>query len=231
MIICSQVNDLKQKNLFICFTGMDGAGKTTLAKSLVEHLQSNGIKSRYVYNRYIPYLVRPVMKIGRIFFLRNKNFYNDYVNYSNTKRSISQKHHFLAKGYQSILLLDYFIQILIKIKLPLILNRNVICDRYIYDTIVTDLSVDFNYSSEDVRRLLAKILFLFPTPDVTFLIDLPEEIAFQRKNDIPSIDYLRDRRKNYLNIGKEYEMTVLDGSESLDKLKSVINECIRRIIL
>ena len=221
---------MKQKSLFICFTGMDGAGKTTLAKFLMDDLKDMGIKSRYVYNRYVPIILRPIMLIGELLFLRNKDFYKNYTLYSSTKRTASKKHPVLARLYQHLLLFDYFFQILFKIKLPLLFGKNIVCDRYIYDTIVTDLSVDFNYSEEDVKKSLYKILSLFPKPDITFLVDLPEEIAYQRKDDVPSIDYLRDRRETYLHIGKECRMIILDGARPLDELKYIITENVGAII-
>ncbi|PXF51594.1 MAG: hypothetical protein C4B55_04285 [Candidatus Methanophagaceae archaeon] len=166
--------------VFICFTGMDGSGKTTLTRALVGTMQKRGIKASYVYNRYIPIVLRPAMLVGELLFLSNKAYSRDYSEYSNTKKNTSKKHPLLAKFYQHLLLFDYFIQILFKIKLPLLFGKNIICDRYIYDTIVTDLSVDFNYSQEEVKKFLDKILSLFPTPDTAFLVDLPEEIAYQR---------------------------------------------------
>lgn len=216
--------------LFICFTGIDGSGKTTLARALVSAIEQREIKAVYVYNRYIPIVLRPAMLVGELLFLRNKDCYRDYSGYSNTKRSVSKKHPLLAKFYQHFLLLDYYIQILFKIKLPLLLGKNVVCDRYVYDTIVTDLSVDFNYSEEDVKNSLDKILSLFPTPGITFLVDLPEEIAYKRKTDIPSIEYLRERRKMYLYLGKECNMLVLDGTKKLEELQCEIEKEIFQLI-
>ena len=224
-----EVSEIKRRGIFICFTGMDGAGKTTLAKFLIDDLHDRGIKSRYVYNRYVPIILRPIMLIGKLLFLRDKDFYKDYTEYSNTKRTASRRHSVLARLYQRLLLFDYFFQILFKIKLPLLFGKNIVCDRYIYDTIVTDLSVDFNYSEEDVQKSLYKILSWFPTPNITFLVDLPEKIAYQRKDDVPSIDYLKDRRETYLHMGKECEMMILDGVTPLDELKSVVKGNVWRL--
>lgn len=215
---------MDMKGIFICFTGIDGAGKTTLAKLLVEDLQGKSIKATYVYNRYVPIILRPIMFIGRSLFIRNKDFYEDYGAYSNGKKTASEKHTLLANLYQLILWFDYFVQIFFKINLPLFFGKNVICDRYIYDTIVTDLSVDFSYSGGDIRNSLRRISSLFPTPDITFLVDLPEEIAFERKDDIPSIDYLKDRRSKYLHLKDVFEIHLLNGADTIESIrKNVLN--------
>ena len=221
---------MKKRGIFICFTGIDGAGKTTLAMSLTEYLRDRGIKTIYVYNRYVPIILKPIISIGDFLFLHDKNIFKDYHDYSDSKKDISKKYPFLAKCYQNILLADYFFQIFFKIRLPLLLGKNVVCDRYIYDTIITDLSIDFNYSREDVRKLLCCMLSFFPTPHITFLIDLPENIAFSRKNDIPSIDYLRDRRYMYLYMGKEQRMKIIDGSLSLEDVKYMVKKNIDDVI-
>lgn len=219
------------RGIFICFTGMDGAGKTSISKILVNDLQETGVNIGYVYNRYAPFMLRPIMLIGKLIFLRKKDFSSDYTEYSHTKKTASKKHPFLATLYQYLLLFDYFFQITFKIGLPLHFGKNIVCDRYIYDTIVTDLSVDFNYSDEDVRSCLNKILSLFPTPDIIYLIDVSEEIAYQRKDDVPSIEYLKDRRNTYLSIAKECNMKVLNGSMSLNELLGEIKKDLRGIIL
>lgn len=211
------------KRMFICITGIDGAGKTTIATHLTEYLRDKDIDTIYVYNRYVPVLLRPVIYMGKLLFHYDKQA-KDYSEYSKTKKRTSRKYPFLAKGYQSILLIDYFFQTFFKIKVPLILGRSVVCDRYIYDTIVTDLSVDFNYDMEGAKCLLNKLSSLFPVPDIVFLIDLPEEVAFSRKNDVPSIDYLKDRRKSYIYIGKQYRMTIIDGLLPLGDIKSIIEK-------
>ena len=121
------------------------------------------------------------------------------------------------------MLLDYTLQIFLKIKVPLIFGKNIICDRYIYDTIV-DFKVDLHYHDTKIRNILSNLFYLMPKPDVIFLIDVPEEIAFQRKDDTASIQYLRERRNIYLNIGREYGMVILDGTKRLNDLDDMIQK-------
>lgn len=214
----------KKSPVFICFTGMDGTGKTTLSKELVNILNKKGVKCKYVYARQNPFLLKPFILIGELIFLRKKDIFKNYSEYTNTKRKAMEKHSFLSKVYQQILLLDYLLQISFKVKLPLIFGKNIVCDRYVYDTIITDLSVDMNYSKEKVMKLLNNLLRFFPEPDITFLIDAPEELAYQRKDDTPSIKYLKERRRMYLDVGEEYRMMVLDGSKKLEELQCEIEQ-------
>ena len=216
---------MRRKSFFICFTGIDGTGKTTLSKELVELLNEKGIKCKYVYARLNTHILKPFVLFGEWIFLRGKDVFKDYSEYSNTKRKAIKKHPLLSSVYRQILLFDYFFQVFFTVKFPLIiLGKNIVCDRYVYDTVVTDISVDMDYSRDMVITLLNNLLRFFPKPDITFLIDAPEEIAYQRKNDTPSVNYLRERSEMYLDIGKEYGMTILDGYKDLTVLKEEVQK-------
>ena len=215
---------MKSKGFLICFTGIDGTGKTTLSKELVELVNKRGIKCKYVYARLSLFILKPFFLIGEFVFLHKKDIFKKYSEYASTKRKAIKKHYLLSKVYQQLLLFDYMLQIFFKIKLPLIFGRNIVCDRYIYDTVITDLSVDMNYSKERVINLLNKLFLFFPVPDLTFLIDVPEEIAYQRKDDTPSVAYLKDRRERYLYVGREHGMVILDGTKKLEELQCEIEK-------
>jgi dTMP kinase len=116
--------------------------------------------------------------------------------------------------HRQLIVLDYFLSTVIKIKIPLMRGRNIVCDRYVYD-----LQADLLRQHKRTGRILRRLL---PKPDKVFLIDLPEEVAFKRKNDVPSIDYLTQRRGGFLDLAKQYNMTVLDGSKPLKELRSQI---------
>lgn len=218
-----------RKTLFVCFVGIDGSGKTTLAKKLVDAMKERGVTSYYVYNRLRLFFSRPLYLIGRPLLFRGKDVFDDYSGYSQAKQRLF-KNRFICLGYTCLLLFDYFFQVMFKVRLPLALGRNIVCDRYVYDTVVTDLAVAMNYSPERTRGVLRSCLVLCPKPDVIFLVDVPEEVAYRRKKDVPSIDYLRERRTLYLDIGREYGMTILDGSKDLELLEAETrNEVLSRI--
>jgi thymidylate kinase len=209
----------REQPKFICFIGIDGSGKTTLAKSLAASLRDSGKSAIYVYNRSKAVLIKPLSELGRLLFLRGHDVYSDYAAYSSRKQSLFQ-HRFFFDLYRSIFLLDYWIQSLIKIKAPLWSGSTVVCDRYLHDTIITDFAVHSHYTTDQVATALERWLHIFPRPDLVFMIDVDENVAYERKDDTPSLEYLKERRWLYAAIAQSYGAIVLDGSMDLAALQS-----------
>jgi dTMP kinase len=217
----------KKRRLLICFTGIDGSGKTTIAKRLTESLKEKDLPVVYVYGRLKLFLTKPLTFIGNKLFLRDYNITENYVGYSGKKKNLFSKHKFIQKIYLYIILIDYLLQLLIKIKIPLMSGKVIVCDRYIYDTIITDVAVDMNFSKKQVFSLHNKCFLLIPKPNVTFLVDVHEDVAYSRKNDVPDERYLKDRRSIYLQVARHYNnMTIIDGN---NKPGEVFAECARRL--
>jgi len=205
-----------KKGVLVCFFGIDGSGKTTLAKSLIEDLKTNKIESKYlwwleaensIFRRFLRFIFPNTEK--------NKEIDNTKV------LKIFKKFPLLSLTYQYLVIFDHLIQAIFKIRIPLILGKNIICDRYIYDVIIS-FSIEFEYSKNKFKNILNNFYNLFPKPNLAFLIDIPEEIALKRKDDSPSINHLKTERVIYTDLAKKYRMIILDGSKDLTKLKSKI---------
>lgn len=212
----------KREPFLACFAGIDGAGKTTQAQKLVSWLREYGIEGKYVWNKYEPWLLYPLMRVGRAFFLRGQDMFKDYVSYHKTKKRVFKKSGMSAL-FQLLYLGEYPLHIFFKVKLPLLFGRNVICDRYVYD-MVAGLAADFDYSDKKTNKILRAFLFLLPKPDLVFLIDLPETVAYQRKDDIPSIDFLKQKRRIYLKMAQSWQMNVLDNPGTQVEVEKVIQD-------
>ena len=217
-----------KRAFLICFMGIDGSGKTTQAKKLVGALEPQGIRSKYVWNVCRPIITKPFIVLARALFFRGKGPFQNYTEFSSTKRGLF-KNPLVSWVYQRLLLFDYLCLSLITIKFPLMLGRTVVCDRYVYDMVV-GLAVDFNYSDGKIKGVVKNLLYLLPKPDILFLIDLPEEEGYQRKDDTPSIDYLRERRRIYLNMERNFGMIMLDGSMSSQDLEREIQNKVKEVV-
>ncbi len=216
----------KRNRLFICLIGLDGAGKTTLAQSLVEFLKDESIPVNYAWGSADTVLLKPFMALGKILFLRSKDPFEDYTGYKNAANRTFRSP-FMAISYKFARLFEQFYQIQYKVTFPLICGRTVVCDRYAFDTIV-GLAVDLQYSQEKFRNTLRRFMRVIPKPDLLFLVDVPEEVAYERKNDIYSLAYLKPRRNFYLSLANDYNVIVLDGCQSKSELQHKVLDTIRK---
>ena len=58
-----------------------------------------------------------------------------------------------------------------------------------------------------------------PRPDLIFYVRVPEDIAYSRKKDTPSLDYLVERSLIYEYLQTQYKMVTLDGTKSISDLQ------------
>jgi dTMP kinase len=101
-----------------------------------------------------------------------------------------------------------------KIKARMILGYTILCDRYI-----PDILVDLICETKDYRlpkRIVGRMLLsLIPKDSRLIIMDVTESTAYNRKHDIPSINYLKERRKIYLALAKALNIPVVDGEMGL----------------
>lgn len=134
--------------------GVDGAGKTTVAKNLAADLQRHDSKIKYKYCQYFAKLLFPVKYIAKISVMRKTDEFKDYDNYNKIKKVTSSRHPLLANAYASIWLFDYIIQVFFKIVVDIVSGKKLVVDRYIFD-IAVNLSLttnnDINYAKKLIR--------------------------------------------------------------------------------
>ena len=205
--------------------GIDGAGKTTLALGLAGNLAKKDKKIEYRYCQYFAKLLYPVKLIAKLFVMRKTDEFKDYKTYNHTKKSTSSRHPFLAGIYAGIWLIDYLIQSFFKISLPILWGKRLIIDRYIFD-IAVNLSLTTNREESFAEKIIKWFFKFSPEPDRVIFIDLPEEIAFARKDDIQDIEYLKERRERYLYLAQKFGFEIVDGTKSpaalLEDVKKIL---------
>jgi len=206
------MNTNKKNNFrIINIIGVDGAGKTTLARNLAGELRRTNKHVRYRYCQYFAKLLYPVKLLAKFSVMRRTDEFRNYAAYNTTKKATSRRYPRLAGLYTFVWLFDYLLQVIFKITIPTLLGRRLIIDRYIFD-IAVNLSLTTGREVEFAAGLVRHFFRFAVQPDRVIFIDLPEDIAFQRKGDIPDIEYLRERRERYLWLAKEYGFDIIDGA-------------------
>jgi dTMP kinase len=201
---------LSRKRIFVCFTGMDGTGKTSHATKLVDRFKSMGVPCQYVWYGLMTRLSYPLMAF--IYLVTGGYRRKDY-----------HKSKILKRIWNYIVILDFLYLYPSKIKFHLLIGKNVICDRYVYDW-MADLMYDGLYN-ERASKILLKLI---PKPDLVFMLDIPEVVSNSRKDDTKdavnikdsdnAVGYLRIHRKNYLKIANSLNIPVIDATKEIKEL-------------
>jgi thymidylate kinase len=207
----------------IYIAGIDGSGKTTLAKNLEAALQGADGQVRYFYARHFAVLLFPFRILARMIALRGMNEFGDYRKYIAKKKERSKKHKLLSRVYAMIWFFDYWLVTQIRCVRHRFTGGTLIADRYFYDVAMT-ISISIDLTLEQFYRLVKFSSRFFVEPSISFFLDLPEPTAYSRKNDIQSIQYLTERRLRYLGLSGIYGWHKVDATMSpADVLNNVLD--------
>lgn len=191
----------------ICVLGMDGAGKSTVISGLVSRLGSR-VKS-YEVIHLKPKLWRQQSGV------RNGGPADPHALPARTK-------------VVSCLKLLWWVM-LYHIKTNLHGHRNstlVIWDRYIYDVLVDPL----RYRIALPKVVLRMMAGLAPLPDGVVVLDLPAEVAYSRKQEVPLAE-LYAIRQGYLDFASGVSgAKVVDAEGGVDKAVCEIIEYVSSVM-
>jgi thymidylate kinase len=195
----------------VAIEGVDGCGKTTQAKMLVDRLKNKGCKAMYV---------QPVFILLNV-LTRSKG--NDVTPISPRKTRTSQmsnfnKHRkrFISKKlFMTLLGYPYALATYIFIKFYLGRNKIVVCDRYFYQFFF-DLFGDW----------CEKIVRFFPKADLTFFLDGNLDLFYSRMDSSFDASVGRDYYTGVLNlyrrISKKYGFIQIDASLDKEAINDII---------
>jgi thymidylate kinase len=207
--------------LLITLSGIDGSGKSSICKQIQTYLcDQHGWESSYVWCKFGDHPLSPYH------FPRNRIQRNRI--YNPRKFSYESGTSPISRLYARLLLLCHMFRINTAVRVKLYRGEIVICDRYIFDTLV-DLQQDFGYSKEDSQKFLN--LERIPKPNIKYLLDLPERIAFARKTDIYSVTYLNERRRRYLDLVEDYDLRTINAAQPVELVTNLIINSINDYII
>lgn len=194
----------------ISLMGIDGCGKSTLSRALAEELRQRGEPAIATWAMLRPFLLRPLIAAAKFLLVRKAPKSEDYHAHIAAKRAGMDRLKFAHAIYLAVMVIDYLPQAWWKVGLPRLLGRHVICDRYYHD-MALDYAITVNGDSARMMRVLRLLQRLVPRTDLHYYVDVPPEVAFARKDDVPSVAYLVERAGFYRAMASELALPGLDG--------------------
>lgn len=184
--------------LVITFSGIDGAGKSTLAELTCNILEDRGIKTW----RVVTYDISLSGIIGNKLSSIKSEAATRILEVQNKR---NRKGRILRSLKALAFVADIFVFAIILKPLAFLARRALVCDRYLYDTAIK-LKTE-NCLSPKMSKFLLK---LCPNPDLAILLYLPHGIAMERA--------IGEHRKGLMQA-KEFqylELALLIPSEAID---------------
>lgn len=207
-----------KRGMLIVFIGIDGSGKTTQAKLLIEKLRQKNLPVSYVWSRWSPYLLPLINSWKKSMKGDTHDLKHEFNNKIKDGKMKILRNPFYRCLWLIYFFIDYGLQIFLKIRLGLLKKQIIISDRIFYDSLI-DQAINLEQKKDWLLNNLKSfwMKLLFPEPDMVIYIDCPPDVAFSRKQDAP-INYLEERRKLYLVIAKKYRWNMIDGTESVGNI-------------
>ena len=227
-----KVNIRYRHPMFITISGVDGSGKSTYADILYNTLDFCELETRYCWSRVgSSTFLKPFSRAAKIFYNSRRREQStgrgkNYFEAEQRRKDLFGKTSLLRMIGLLLLLSEMIWQYFFKITLPLFFKKVVICDRYIYDTLV-DLSVRYGVDLESIEgKLFAKILFvLTPKPDISYVLLISfEEACRRRKVDVNESHLVKDQISSYQEIAKEFYLHQIntDNNKSITDISDIM---------
>jgi len=207
---------IKNKDKFtkvkrIVVTGLDGAGKTTLATNFTNYLSKLGISWKVAHFYHDNMLHKLLKKVGYY----NKNETKEVIYERSRAHNIKVK----AEGKPFVWGLLHYIDSYVQLIFFNIMyfNKFIIYDRYFYDFLVS-----FEFLRVPYREFFARLII--PVKN-KFLLMCSPEVMFKRKPET-TLEFATEHFDIYIKLVEKYGLTIIDSEKNRPKevLAKLINE-------
>jgi len=212
--------------MLITFSGLDGAGKSTLISHLKDSLEREHTSVAVSHMNYDVGLYSLLRSLGRKSATTSQPDQPlvEAQHAPGDRSNFKAKLRYVLVWNKTLRLLLYPLDVLFfiayRVYVEKLKRQVLIMDRYFYDTVV-----DLTGARRTFRtRFLS---WLTPTPNLSIYLDCNPESAFDRKREF-SLDYLRNRRLSYLNlVSRLPRMLVVSTDQDLEVTRLSLASAVR----
>lgn len=199
----------------VAIVGLDGAGKTTITRRLVERLPYQTV---YLYMGMNPDSSNVALPSTRLVHALKKRGSSGEGGAPVSLHSIAERRRKRGRVWSTLRLLNRLAEEMVRHGLGLLhgwRGRLVVADR--------DFFIDYSVAAKPPLALSDRIhLFvlgkLLPKPDLVVWLDAPPDVLYGRKPEVP-ISYLERRREGIGRLGSAFRrFEVVDADRSLDEV-------------
>jgi dTMP kinase len=196
----------RKTGIFICFEGLDGSGKTTQARHLVDYLTEQGYNA--VYTR------EP-----------SSGLFGEVIR----KHVLRGDERVPTVVEAALFAADRLDHVRREIAPLLKEGRIVVCDRYVYSSIAYQ-GARGDVTSQWIERINEHAL----KPDLAIYIDVPAEIAVrrfkQKKSTMETLKTQRGVREIYGKLVKEKQLAPVDGNASIQEVAEAVQRLVVQLL-
>lgn len=197
----------------ICFSGIDGSGKSTHARLVFKELKAKGINCRYRWLRYPRFFsFIPEALYSLISSTRKTGFSSSS---QKTHKTPFHSSRVIINLWPLFQLVDVFLTTVKNVYLPSLVHYTLILDRCVIDTLV-DIAVSLKNEKLVFGVVGRSFLKLIPNDSLVLIFDVRERIAHVRvlrKNQTEDVGALTRKRILYKSLSKTYRWNVINTDE------------------
>lgn len=200
----------------ICISGPDGTGKSTQASLLIESLKEAGIHYEYRWLRFHHLFSLPILGVARLLGL------SEIVTLSNGERIGYHYFHrlrLISHLYKVSMFLDTLFFTIYKVYIPIIIfKKNLVCDRFIYDTLV-DLMI--STGDHQIYKSFIGDLLLRLIPDHSYIIIMltDKKHLIGRREDLKYDKTLKLKINFYSDFSDKFNIPIIDANQPVGKIQ------------
>jgi thymidylate kinase len=196
-----------QPGAIISLSGFDGTGKTAHADALVEVLRVCEIKASYFWSRGgSTGLPSAISRLVHSLPWRRRA--TPPLADSVTRRRAKLNNPLVRFAWSWLVAIDQIGTYTLRVRLPALLGRVVVSDRYVYDTAV-EMDASLPKEARWSRLAIRTLLKLAPAPDLGYVLDLSPETAQERKTDEVWHAEIDAERRRYQALAGQHGLRVL----------------------